>query len=151
MIQVNNLVKNFEDTRALDGLDLFAPKGAVYGLVGPNGAGKSTLIRHLTGIYQQDAGKILIGGEPVFNNPTVKLKIAYIPDEIPFWSQATIEDMRRFYEEVYSTFDRTYYDDLSGQFSLSEKTMMRRLSKGEQKLAAFRLALAQRSGAPCGH
>ena len=98
MIQVNNLVKNFEDTRALDGLDLFAPKGAVYGLVGPNGAGKSTLIRHLTGIYQQDAGKILIGGEPVFNNPTVKLKIAYIPDEIPFWSQATIEDMRRFCE-----------------------------------------------------
>lgn len=144
MIQVNNLVKYFEDTRALDGLDLFAPKGAVYGLVGPNGAGKSTLIRHLTGIYQQDAGKILIGGEPVFNNPTVKLKIAYIPDEIPFWSQATIEDMRRFCEEVYSTFDRTYYDDLSGQFSLSEKTMMRRLSKGEQKLAAFRLALAQR-------
>ena len=36
------------------------PRGAVYGLVGPNGAGKSTLIRHLTGIFRQDAGTVRI-------------------------------------------------------------------------------------------
>ena len=82
MIEVRELVKSFEGLRALDGLTLSVPKGAVYGLVGPNGAGKSTLIRHLTGIYRQDAGSVLVEGEPVYENPAVKRKIAYIPDEV---------------------------------------------------------------------
>ena len=43
-------------TRALDGLDLQVPEGAVYVLVGPNGAGKSTLIRTLMGLVQYQAG-----------------------------------------------------------------------------------------------
>ena len=42
MIQINNLVKKFDDFTALDGVNMNVEKGAVYGLVGPNGAGKST-------------------------------------------------------------------------------------------------------------
>ena len=100
MIEARNLVKSFEQTRALDGLTLTVPDGAVYGLVGPNGAGKSTLIRHLTGIYRQDEGELLINGEPVYENTAVKKTIAGIPDEIPYWSQATVDDMMRFYASV---------------------------------------------------
>ena len=144
MIEAINLIKTFEETRALDGLTLTVPESAVYGLVGPNGAGKSTLIRHLTGIYRQDAGELRINGEPVYENPAVKAKIASIPDEIPYWSQATIEDMMRFYASVYPHFDRQYYEQLGRVFDLDEKRMMRKLSKGQQKLAAFRFALAQR-------
>ena len=144
MIEAINLIKTFEETRALDGLTLTVPESAVYGLIGPNGAGKSTLIRHLTGIYRQDAGELRINGEPVYENPPVKAKIASIPDEIPFWSQATIEDMMRFYASVYPQFDRQYYEQLGRVFDLDEKRMMRKLSKGQQKLAAFRFALAQR-------
>ena len=144
MIEAINLIKTFEETCALDGLTLTVPESAVYGLVGPNGAGKSTLIRHLTGIYRQDAGELRINGEPVYENPAVKAKIASIPDEIPYWSQATIEDMMRFYASVYPQFDRQYYEQLGRVFDLDEKRMMRKLSKGQQKLAAFRFALAQR-------
>ena len=144
MIEAINLIKTFEETCALDGLTLTVPESAVYGLVGPNGAGKSTLIRHLTGIYRQDAGELRINGEPVYENPAVKAKIASIPDEIPYWSQATIEDMMRFYASVYPHFDRQYYEQLGRVFDLDEKRMMRKLSKGQQKLAAFRFALAQR-------
>ncbi len=144
MIEAINLIKTFEETCALDGLTLTVPESAVYGLVGPNGAGKSTLIRHLTGIYRQDAGELRINGEPVYENPAVKAKIASIPDEIPYWSQATIEDMMRFYASVYPQFDRQYYEQLGSVFDLDEKRMMRKLSKGQQKLAAFRFALAQR-------
>ena len=144
MIEARNLVKSFEQTRALDGLTLTVPDGAVYGLVGPNGAGKSTLIRHLTGIYRQDEGELLINGEPVYENPSVKKKIAGIPDEIPYWSQATINDMMRFYASVYPSFDRAYYEKLGEDLELDGMRMMRKLSKGQQKLAAFRIALAQR-------
>ena len=55
MIEIRNVVKEFDGFRALDGLNMTVPDGAVYGLVGPNGAGKSTIIRHLTGIYRQDS------------------------------------------------------------------------------------------------
>ena len=79
MIEAINLIKTFDETCALDGLTLTVPESAVYGLVGPNGAGKSTLIRHLTGIYRQDAGELRINGEPVYENPAVKAKIASIP------------------------------------------------------------------------
>ena len=96
MIEVKGLVKSFDGFRALDGLTLTAPTGGVYGLVGPNGAGKSTLIRHLAGIYRQDEGEVLVDGEPVFENPAVKAKIAYIPDDIFFYTQANIRDMARF-------------------------------------------------------
>ena len=144
MIEAINLVKTFELTRALDGLTLTVPDGAVYGLVGPNGAGKSTLIRHLTGIYRQDEGELLVNGEPVYENPAVKKTIAGIPDEIPYWSQATVDDMMRFYASVYPGFDRPYYESLGKALELDGKRMMRKLSKGQQKLAAFGFALAQR-------
>ena len=62
MIEVRDVVKTFDGFRALDGVTMTVPRGAVYGLVGPNGAGKSTLIRHLTGIYRPDSGVIDIDG-----------------------------------------------------------------------------------------
>ena len=82
MIEVRDVVKTFDGFRALDGVTMTVPRGAVYGLVGPNGAGKSTLIRHLTGIYRPDSGTIDIDGQPVYENPAVKARIAYIPDDV---------------------------------------------------------------------
>ncbi len=144
MIEGRSLVKRFDGFRALDGLNLSAPRGAVYGLVGPNGAGKSTFIRHLAGIYRQDEGELLVDGEPVYENPGVKEKIAYIPDDIFFYTQASIRDMARFAESLYPRFDRERYEKLSALFGLDEKRPMRKLSKGQQKQAAFQIAMAQR-------
>ena len=139
-IEVKDLVKSFEGFRALDGLTLTVPKGAVYGLIGPNGAGKSTLIRHLAGIYRQDAGEILIGGQPVFENTAVKSRIAYIPDEIFYYTQASINDMARFYRSVCPSFSRERFERLGEAFPLDRRQSLRKLSKGMQKQAAFWLA-----------
>ena len=78
MIEVKNVVKSFDGFRALDGLTMTVPHGAVYGLVGPNGAGKSTIIRHLAGIYRQDSGDVLVDGQPVYENTAVKRRMAVI-------------------------------------------------------------------------
>ena len=82
MIEVKNLTKRFDGFTALNGLTMTVPTGSVYGLVGPNGAGKSTIIRHITGVYRPDLGEVLVGGEPVFENPPVKARIACIPDDL---------------------------------------------------------------------
>ena len=96
MIEIKELKKSFDGFQALDGLSLTVPTGSVYGLVGPNGAGKTTAIKHLTGVYRQDSGEVLLDGAPVFENPAAKEKIAYIPDEIYYFPQAGIRDIAAF-------------------------------------------------------
>ena len=144
MIEVKDVVKTFDGFRALDGVTMTVPRGAVYGLVGPNGAGKSTLIRHLTGIYRPDSGVIDIDGQPVYENPAVKARIAYIPDDVFYFPQATIPDMMRYYRGIYPKFDAERYQKLGEVFQLDPKRQIRRLSKGMQKQAAFWLAMCLR-------
>ncbi len=142
MIKVEHLVKSFDGFFALHDLNMTVPKGAVYGLVGPNGAGKSTLIRHVTGAYRPDSGTILVDGAPVYENPTVKARIANIPDDFYFFQSATTRDMMQFYRGLYPKFDMERYQKLKEAFaSVDEKRPIRRLSKGMQKQAAFWLAL----------
>ncbi len=142
MIEVKNLVKTFDGFRALDDLTMTVPRGAVYGLVGPNGAGKSTLLRHLTGIYRPDSGTVTIDGEPVFENPAVKRRIAYIPDDVFYFRSASIADMAHFFAGACPTFDWERYEKLRKAFDLDEKQPIRRFSKGMQKQAAFWLAMS---------
>ncbi|MCR5575440.1 MAG: ABC transporter ATP-binding protein [Oscillospiraceae bacterium] len=143
MIQVTELRKSFDGFEALRGVSLHVPKGAVYGLVGPNGAGKSTLIRHLAGVYRQDGGEALIGGEPVYENPAVKAKLAWIPDEIFYYGGATVRDMMRFTRSMIPTFSDERFSKLAGAFGeLRPEQSMRRLSRGMQKQAAFWIALS---------
>ena len=144
MIEVRELVKSFDGFRALDGLTLTVPTGAVYGLVGPNGAGKSTLIRHLTGIYRQDSGTLTVDGVPVYEHPEVKAKLAYIPDDVFYYTSASTEDMMRFYQSQYPGFDRQRFEALGELLRLDRRRPIRKLSKGQQKQAAFWLALSQR-------
>nr|WP_325196222.1 ABC transporter ATP-binding protein [uncultured Oscillibacter sp.] len=142
MIEVRDAVKKFDGFAALDGTTLTVPAGSVYGLVGPNGAGKSTLIRHLTGIYRQDSGEVTIGGEQVWENASLKARIAAIPDDWYFFMQSTVRDMMRFYKGFYPSFSMERYEKLKEVFNIDEKRAIRRLSKGMQKQVAFWLALS---------
>ncbi len=142
MIEVRNVTKSFDELRALNALTMNVPQGAIYGLVGPNGSGKSTLLRHVTGVLRQDSGDVLVAGEPVYENPEIKNTIAYIPDDVFFFTQATINDMMKFYKGVYAGFSDERYRKLLSVFSLNEKTRMKSLSKGMQKQAAFLLAVS---------
>jgi len=60
-----DLTINFGGLRAVDGVDLYAKKGEVVGLIGPNGSGKTTFFNLITGIYKPDQGKILFEGEDI--------------------------------------------------------------------------------------
>ena len=144
MIEVKNVVKTFEGFTALNGLSMTVPTGAIYGLVGPNGSGKSTIIRHIMGIFHQDSGEVLIDGAPVYENPAVKAKIAYIPDDVFYFLQAGVRDMMKFYRGLYPDFDTDRYERLKEVFQLNEKMPIRRMSKGMQKQAAFWLAMCMR-------
>ena len=142
MLEAKNVVKTFDGFRALDGVSMTVPQGAVYGLVGPNGAGKSTIIRHFTGIYRPDSGEITLDGQPIYENPAVKGRMAAIPDDWYFFPQASIREMARLYAGTHPFFSWDRYHKLREVFPLSEKQPLRRMSKGMQKQAAFWLTMS---------
>ena len=142
MIEVKGITKRFGDFTALDELTLTVPSGSVYGLVGPNGSGKSTIIRHITGIYRPDGGEIRIDSEPVYENPAVKARIAYIPDDVFYFNNASMKDMAKFYRGIYPNFSMERFEALLTIFPLDPKRPIRRFSKGMQKQAAFVLCMA---------
>ena len=144
MLEMKNVTKTFGTFKALDDLSMHVPRGAVYGLVGPNGAGKSTAIRHLTGVYRPDCGQITMEGVPIYENPILKSRMGYIPDDIFFFPSASLEEMRRFYRSMYQKFDDKRFEELYDIFKLPKKGQMRRFSKGMQKQAAFHLTICTR-------
>ena len=68
-LTAEKLVKSYGAFRALDGLDLEAEQGTVFGLLGPNGAGKTTAVRVLTTLSRPDSGRAVVGGHDVVRDP----------------------------------------------------------------------------------
>jgi len=68
-IEAEGLVRTFGEVRALDGIDMVAREGTVFGLLGPNGAGKTTAIRVLSTLLRPDAGRAVVGGYDVVREP----------------------------------------------------------------------------------
>lgn len=141
MIEVRDLKKSFDGYWALNGVNINVPRGSVYGLVGPNGAGKTTLIKHLAGVFIPDSGTITIDGQPSFENIQVKSRVVYIPDDIYFFPQANLLDMKKFYRSVYPVFDEERFKKLHEVFPFDPKKSLRRLSRGMKKQAAFWLGI----------
>ncbi|SEW33701.1 ABC transporter ATP-binding protein [[Clostridium] fimetarium] len=144
MIKTNNLKKDFDGFTALTDVSCTIPKGCIYGMVGSNGAGKSTFLRLITGVYRPDKGTILIDDQPVYENPEVKSKMTYVPDELYFLQGANMNRMADFYKAIYENFDNERYHFLTNAFGLNPKKSLGTFSKGMKRQAAIILALSCR-------
>lgn len=142
MITTEKLSKNFSGFKALESITCSIPDGSIYGMVGSNGAGKSTFLRIITGVYQPDSGTALIDGKPVWENPEVKKRIAYVPDELYFLAGASISRMEKMYKSLYPTFDADKCRKLTKLFELDPKKPLNTFSKGMKRQAATLLALS---------
>ncbi|MCI9450494.1 MAG: ABC transporter ATP-binding protein [Clostridiales bacterium] len=142
MIKAEHLTKNFENFCALNDISCTINDGCIYGLVGSNGAGKSTFLRILTGVYRADSGSVTIDGETIWDNPSVKSKIAYVPDELYFLTGASMERMAALYADCTAGFDRARFKSLSEKFGLDTKRHIGTFSKGMKRQAATILALS---------
>ena len=101
MIEVQNVVKTFDGFRALDGLSMSVPGGAIYGLVGPNGAGKSTTMNMITGYLAPTGGTVAIDGHDVQEEPKeAKACIGYLPEIPPLYTDMTVQEYLLFVSEL---------------------------------------------------
>lgn len=74
VLEVENLVKNYKNFRAVDGISFVVPKGKVIGFLGPNGAGKTTTIQMLLGITERSAGSVKYFGQDFFTHKKESLQ-----------------------------------------------------------------------------
>jgi len=79
MLDIQHIVKQYGNYRALDDVSIHIPTGQIYGLLGPNGAGKTSLIRIINQITGPDSGEIYFDGELL--TPKHISRIGYLPEE----------------------------------------------------------------------
>ena len=142
MICAQNITMKFDDFTALNDLCCEIPNSCIYGLVGSNGAGKSTFLRLISGVYRPQSGTITINGKPVYENPEIKNKIVYVPDELYFLPQSNMVEMAKLYSAVYSNFSFERFENLTKTFGLNKNANINTFSKGMRRQAATILALS---------
>jgi len=145
MIKVEQVTKNLDDYTAISNLSCEIPKGCVYGLIGSNGAGKSTLLRMITGVYQANAGSITIDDIAVYENPEIKNRMMYVPDELYFSPGASLIRMEKLYKSIYKGFDSERFNKLTTLFKLNPAMNINKFSKGMKRQAAIILALCTKT------
>ena len=102
MIELKDLTKRYSDLLAVDNINLFIPKGEIFGFIGPNGAGKTTTINMMGGILAPTSGTVAICGIDMEENPEkAKSKIGFIPDRPYLYEKLTGMEFLRFTADLY--------------------------------------------------
>jgi ABC-2 type transport system ATP-binding protein len=100
-LEVNGLTKSYGSVRALQGIDLEVKHGEVFGFLGPNGAGKTTTIRCLLDMIRPDGGQArVLGLDPQKEPVAVQENTGYLPGEMQFYGNMTVERQLRFFNDV---------------------------------------------------
>ena len=89
-VEVNHIVKSYEDKAVVNDLSFSVTQGEIFGLIGPNGAGKTTTIRMMMDIIKPDSGDVTILGEKL-SEPT-KNKLGYMPEERGLYRKLRVID-----------------------------------------------------------
>ncbi len=98
LLEVENVVKQFAEHRALDGVSLSVPENSVYGLLGPNGAGKTTLIRIINCITAPDSGEVRLNGKRMTAEDV--RHIGYLPEERGLYKKMKIGEQALYLAQL---------------------------------------------------
>jgi len=102
IISTRGLVKRYDGTLAVAGVDLDIEPGEIFGLVGPNGAGKTTMLRMLATLLEPTSGDAEIGGESIRRNPqAVRRVIGYMPDAFGVYDDMKVWEYLDFFGRCY--------------------------------------------------
>ena len=145
-IEINNVSKNFGETRALKNVSLTFEPDKIYGLLGRNGAGKTTLINVITNKIFANTGDVLIDGEPAVENDRAQAKIYCMAEGNAHPWVMKVKDGFRWACEFNPGFDRGYADTLADKFKLDTDKAIKSLSSGYNSV--FKLILTLASGLP---
>ena len=102
IVRTEGLVKRYDNTLAVAGIDLSVEQGEIFGLVGPNGAGKTTTLRILATLLLPSAGTAEIAGMSVTRNPDdVRRVLGFMPDSFGVYDDMKVWEYLDFFARCY--------------------------------------------------
>lgn len=158
-LRLEGIVKTFPGVRALDGVSFSVMPGEVHALMGENGAGKSTLMKVLGGVYQPDAGQIIVGEQPVVMRTPLEAKhkgIVFIHQELSLAKELTVAENIYLGELPRKRFGLVDWEELFKQtnsilqrlkVSFDAKTRVGDLSIANQQMVEIARALTHKAQA----
>jgi len=134
-IQIHGLTKSYGKVHALRGIDLEVKRGEIFGFLGPNGAGKTTTIRCLLDMIRPDGGSAsLLGINPQVNPVAAQALTGYLPGEMQFYDNLTVEHQLRFFSDMRNgRAEWGYVCQLAERLDLDLKPQIKNLSKGNKQ------------------
>jgi ABC-2 type transport system ATP-binding protein len=144
-IVVNNLLKQFGEQKAVNGVSFSVQQGEIVGFLGPNGAGKSTTMKMITGYLPPDNGVAKISNINVAENPIeAKRKIGYLPEANPLYFDMYVKEYLDFISGVHQIRNRNQrvaeVIELTG-LQAEQKKKVAQLSKGYKQRVGLAAAL----------
>lgn len=145
MITLEGVGKKIGGKEILRNISFDVADGEVVGFLGPNGAGKTTTLRILSCFFRPTSGRVLIGGKDVTQSASsVKRLLGYLPEQVPFYGEFTVEGYLKFVAEAKGLSGGKKRDQVMETMSVfglekRSRQTIKALSKGFQK----RVCLAQ--------
>ncbi|MBU3205056.1 ABC transporter ATP-binding protein [Clostridium algidicarnis] len=120
IVQVENLIKRYDNMLAIDNLSLDIREGDIFGLLGPNGAGKTTLINSMLGLTKVDSGSIKIFGKDIKEHEMyVKKNIGIVPQEIALYEDLTAYENLMFFGRLYGLRGKSLKEAVESAFEFT--------------------------------
>ena len=125
ILDVQNLVKNYGDFKAVKGVSFNIDEGEIFSLLGPNGAGKTTTISMLSTLYTPTSGDATIGGHSITKDPIgVRGIIGVVPQDLALYEDLTARENLIFWGQMYNLSGKsltTRVDEVLEQIGLTDK------------------------------
>jgi len=150
LLRVDDLVKHYRETVAVDGLSFTVAAGEIVGIVGPNGAGKTTVLRCISGIIRPTAGRITVDGYDVLRDEReAKVRLALVPEQPDPYDLLTVWEHLEFIAMAYGTGDalREHGEAILERLRMLDRRndLVLTLSKGMKQKLAVACAFVHRS------
>lgn len=141
-LEINQLVRRYGHTDAVNGLSLRVEAGRCYGFFGRNGAGKTTTIKCLLNLLRPTSGDVRVFGlDPARHEVAVKSRLAYVPDQVAFYPWMTVRETLDYFASFRGHWSRDLEQSLLDRFQLDLRQKASHLSKGQKTQLALITAI----------
>ena len=130
VIKANNISKKYDESYALDGIDIEVSKGQIMGLIGPNGAGKSTFLQSVLGLLKTEGNLEVLGLDPRKDRHKLLKNVCSITDVavLPKWM--TVDQLLSYMDGVHPSFDINKCKSILSRTNIKLPSKIKVLSRG---------------------